>query len=85
MGHIFRHPAGRPGFIHYVKVDNWFDTVSKLKLRVYYSKNTMFSRRINMRQRTGLICNWYEMAPALFTTRFLQNINRMPDYAVELD
>jgi hypothetical protein len=36
------------------------DTVSNSKLRVYFSKNSMFSRRVNMRQHTGLNCNWYD-------------------------
>jgi hypothetical protein len=37
------------------------DTVSNSKLRIYFSKNSMFSRRVNMRQCAGLNCHWYEI------------------------
>jgi hypothetical protein len=36
------------------------NTASNSKLRVHFSKNSMFSRKVNMRRRAGLNCNWYK-------------------------
>jgi hypothetical protein len=36
-------------------------TGSNSKLRFHFAKNSMFSRRVNMRQRAGLNCNWYKI------------------------
>jgi hypothetical protein len=39
--------------------ENATHTVSNSKLRVHFSKNSMFSRRVNMRRHAGLNWNWY--------------------------
>jgi hypothetical protein len=36
------------------------NTDSNTKLRVYFSQNSTFSRRVNMLRHAGLNCNWYK-------------------------